>query len=118
MLAVVTALVAAAIADDLGAQQPPAEGGLEITECLVYSETDDAKRHDCTTKARELCKSIGRGNCELPIGLVLTGGNDIDGNRDTWEKVRVRFRCGRVERVNGPHHQNDHATMILACAGF
>ena len=57
------------------------------------------------------------GSCELPIGLVLSDGRDIDGNSATWEKVRVTFRCGQIKRVNGPHDQNDHASALLACGG-
>ncbi len=89
---------------------------LEITECVVYSATDTTRRHDCTEKARELCRD-NKGSCELPIGLVLSDGRDIDGNSATWEKVRVAFRCGQVKRINGPHDQNDHASALLACGG-
>jgi hypothetical protein len=96
--------------------QRAAPAKLEITECLVYSPTDETRRHDCTAKARELC-SGGTGSCELPIGLVLSDGRDLDGNSATWEKVRVTFRCGQIKRVNGPHDQNDHASALLACGG-
>ncbi|MEP7246650.1 MAG: hypothetical protein ABI885_23630 [Gammaproteobacteria bacterium] len=98
-------------------QQQAAPARLEIVECLVFSETDQTKRFDCTVKARELCASGPARRCALPIGLVLSGGRDLDGNRDTWEKVRVNYRCGKVVHTNGPHHQNDHATMLLACGG-
>ena len=87
--------------------------GLEITSCTVFSEQDESLAHDCASEARKLCP--GPGTCELPIGLNLTEGKDLDNNPDTWELVRVEFSCRDVARINGPHYQNDHATMTLAC---
>lgn len=91
--------------------------GLQITECSVYSEAEPSRSFDCTAKVQELCGQAQSQQCELPIGLSLTGGRDIDGDNGTWEKVRVRYKCGGAERINGPHHQNDHASIILSCFG-
>jgi hypothetical protein len=87
--------------------------GLEITSCTVFSELDKNITHDCVNEARKSC--AGPGTCELPIGLNLTQGKDLDGNPDTWELVRVEFKCKGIAHINGPHYQNDHATMTLAC---
>lgn len=87
--------------------------GLEITSCTVFSEQDKSISLDCASEARKSC--AGPGTCELPIGLNLTAGKDLDGNPETWELVSVEFSCNGVARINGPHYQNDHATMTLAC---
>ena len=99
------------------AQPTPQAPSVSITECTVFSESDANIRHDCTAVAKGLCAKAAANRCELPIGLVLTDGRDLDGNADTWEKVLVRYRCGSADRINGPHHQNDHASMILECRG-
>lgn len=93
------------------AQEAPQ--GLEITSCTVFFEQDKNLTHDCGGEARKIC--AGPGTCELPIGLNLTQGKDLDGNPDTWELVTVKFSCRGTARMNGPHYQNDHATMTLAC---
>ena len=97
---------------------PPsfAEGAfpiVEITRCAVWSEQQEGMRHDCSEEARKICS--GRAFCELPIGLNLTGGRDLDSDPDTWELVRVDYSCAGKAHINGPHHQNDHATMTLSC---
>ena len=98
-------------------QQAPQQTGLSITGCSVFSDRDKNLRHDCTAKAKSLCSSAAPNRCELPIGLALTDGRDLDGDPNTWEKVVVRYRCGTADRVNGPHDQNDHASMVLECRG-
>ena len=108
---------AAATQAQYSGQRVQQESGLTITECSVYSDTDKALHYDCTAKAKESCVASAANRCELPIGLALTGGRDLDGNDDTWEKVVVHYRCGKADRINGPHHQNDHASMILECRG-
>lgn len=92
-------------------EAPPV--AIEITGCAVWSELRGGIRHDCMDEARTICE--GKGFCELPIGLNLTAGRDLDNDPDTWELVRVDYRCGAKALINGPHHQNDHATMTLAC---
>ena len=87
--------------------------GIDITACSVYSDRDKSLRQDCVDEARKLC--AGQYFCELPIGLNLTGGRDLDGNENTWELVRVDYSCAGKPHINGPHHQNDHATMTLSC---
>lgn len=93
------------------------DAGLQIAECSVYSEAAPSRTYDCTAKAQERCGKGQSQQCELPIGLSLTDGRDIDGNKATWEKVRVRYKCGSAVRINGPHHQNEHASIILSCLG-
>jgi len=87
--------------------------GLEISSCAVFSEHNEKLVHDCLTEARKSCP--GPGTCELPIGMNLTAGKDIDANPETWELVKVTFTCKGIAHLNGPHYQNDHATMTLAC---
>jgi hypothetical protein len=96
-------------------QQPVRAVVIEIVECVVYPEDQPTRSVDCAAKARTVCN--GATQCELPIGLALTDGRQIDSNARTWKKVRVRYRCDKAEHVNGPHTQDDHATMLLACAG-
>lgn len=91
---------------------PPVEG-MTITECVVYSKTDKTLTYNCTPAASKVCNGLGK--CELPIGLALSGGKDLDNNPDNWKKVRVRYKCGGKEFTRGPHDQNDHASMILTC---
>lgn len=95
----------------------PQGAALQVAECSVYSEGAPSRTYDCTATAQDQCAKSQSQQCELPIGLSLTDGRDIDGNKATWEKVRVRYRCGAEVRTNGPHHQNDHASIILSCLG-
>jgi hypothetical protein len=86
---------------------------LQITQCAVYSELDKSVQSDCADEARKVC--AGLESCELPIGMNLTDGTDIDNNSKSWELVKVEYSCGGKTRINGPHYQNDHATMTLSC---
>lgn len=88
-------------------------GAIDLRECVIYSAKEPAKRFDCLDRAREICN--GKSLCELPIGLALSDGRDIDPR--SGKKVRIRLRCGRRALVQGPHDQDEHATMILACPG-
>lgn len=87
--------------------------GIHIARCSVYSEQDKSIKADCTRHARDLCTDLYY--CELPIGRNLTDGKDIDNNEETWEMVKVDYLCAGKAQVNGPHYQNDHATMSLSC---
>jgi hypothetical protein len=93
------------------ASAPPV---VQIVECMVYPEGAPQQKVDCTQRANAVC--AGHSVCELPIGLDLTGGRQL-GEARTWKKVRVRYRCGELDKVNGPHNQSDHATMLLGCVG-
>ena len=88
---------------------------IEIVECVVYPEGEPSRTVDCAAKARAACN--GAAACELPIGLSLTDGQQIDHDAKTWKKVRLRYRCEKVEHINGPHNQDDHATMLIGCRG-
>ncbi len=94
--------------------QAPAPASIEIVSCIVYSETNKKDSFDCSAKARAQCKAAA--SCELPIGMALTDGRNI-GDPQSWKKVRVQYRCGSFEHVNGPYNQDDHATMHLSCRG-
>jgi hypothetical protein len=87
--------------------------GIQLVECTVYT-VDKTASFDCLAKARAACPD-DTARCELPIGYDLTDGQDLDRNRRTWEKVRVRFKCGAKVVTRGPHFQNDHAAMVLTC---
>jgi hypothetical protein len=95
-----------------GAAQTTA-GAIEVRECVVYSVQEPANRVDCLNRAREICN--GKPLCELPIGLALSNGRDIDPR--SGKKVKVRLSCGPHVFVQGPHDQDDHAMMILLCPG-
>jgi hypothetical protein len=88
----------------------------EIMQCVVYSDSDKSKQRDCLAQARSICVQKAP-TCELPIGLGLTNNEQIDGDAKSWKKVLVKYRCNQAERVNGPHIQDDHATMVLSCLG-
>jgi hypothetical protein len=103
-------------AAETGSVPTPQAPTPEITACVVYSETDRSKQRDCLSQARASCVARA-ATCELPIGLGLTNNEQLDGNAKSWKKVLVHYRCNQTERVNGPHIQDDHATMIISCAG-
>jgi len=92
-------------------QPPAAAGRIEIIECAVYSPVHSGLRFDCADAARRVCD--GAPDCELPIGMSLSNGTDIDPGAD--EKVKVRYACAGRERVQGPHLQDDHAAILLRC---
>jgi hypothetical protein len=106
----------AARAAETGSVPAPQAATPEITACVVYSETDKSKQRDCLSQARASCAAKA-ATCELPIGLGLTNNEQLDGNAKSWKKVLVHYRCNQTERINGPHIQDDHATMIISCAG-
>jgi hypothetical protein len=96
-----------------GGTAQSAAGTIDVRECVVYSVQNPAQRFDCLDRARELCD--GKPLCELPIGLALSGGRDIDPK--AAKKVKVLLSCGAHPFVQGPHDQDEHATMILLCLG-
>ena len=87
--------------------------GIQITQCKVYSDRDSSLQHDCLEHAAKACN--GKDSCELPIGMNLSDGKDLDNNDKTWERVKVEYSCAGKPHINGPHYQNDHATMSLSC---
>lgn len=103
-------------AAEAGSAAMPQAPTPEITACVVYSDTDRSKQQDCLSQARAIC-AAKEATCELPIGLGLTNNEQLDGNAKSWKKVLVHYRCNQTERVNGPHIQDDHATMLISCAG-
>lgn len=105
-----------AAADGARAAAPASPATPEITGCVVYSESDRTKQRDCLAQARASCASQA-ATCELPIGLGLTNNESMDGDAKAWKKVLVHYRCNQSQRVNGPHIQDDHATMIISCIG-
>jgi len=109
-------LVSTARPAESGPGGPSQAATPEITACVVYSDTDKSKQRDCLAQARASCSGKA-STCELPIGLGLTNNEQLDGNAKSWKKVLVHYRCNQTERVNGPHIQDDHATMIISCAG-
>jgi len=97
------------------AQSPPGHPPvmIQITQCVVYPEAQPTKTADCTAYVQQACKDVT--SCEVQIGLALTGGRDLAGDPRSWKKVRIRYRCGDVPRVNGPYVQSEHATVRLSC---
>lgn len=92
----------------------PAEK-IRITECIVYPEAQPTQTTDCTGYVQSACKDMQV--CEIKIGLALTGGRELGADARAWKKVRIRYRCGDVAKVNGPYVQSEHATVRLSCAG-
>ncbi|HVW67587.1 MAG TPA: hypothetical protein VHB68_01375 [Steroidobacteraceae bacterium] len=88
---------------------------IEIQECRVYPPGNPHSGIDCTRAAKAACE--GKPACEFPIGSRLSGHPDADSEPFSWKKVRVRFRCGKLQHVSGPFDQDDHATMQLSCFG-
>lgn len=99
----------------VSAQSPPEHppAMIRVTECLVYPEAQPTRTADCTAYVQKVCRDMT--TCELQIGLALTEGRDLDGDPRSWKKVRIRYRCGDVPRVNGPYVQSEHATIRLSC---
>jgi len=91
---------------------------IKVTSCVVSSVRDKAIRRDCTKSVSKLCDNTTR--CELPIGLNLTDGEDIDPVgvpmvRRLGKVVTVVFQCGSTTEKRGPNLQNNNAALILAC---
>jgi len=91
---------------------------IKVTSCIVSSVRDKSIQQDCTSEASKACDGMPR--CELPIGLNLTDGKDIDPvgvpmARRLGKVVIVEFACGKAIEKRGPNPQNNNATLILAC---
>lgn len=110
--------VASVRAQDAFVQGLKTSGSIKVTSCVVSSVRDKSIHHDCTSKAATLCN--GSQYCELPIGLNLTDGRDIDPVgvpmvRRLGKNVDVEFQCGKTTEKRGPNPQNNNATLILSC---
>lgn len=120
-LSALTALlvgVAAVQAQDAFVQNHGPTLNIKVTSCVVSSVRDKWIHHDCTGEASKSCDGTPR--CELPIGLNLTDGRDIDPVgvpmvRRLGKVVTVEFQCGDTTERRGPNPQNDNATLLLAC---
>jgi hypothetical protein len=108
---VVTVVSVARLPAQSPAAHPPVP--IEITECVVYPEAAPDKTVDCAEVVRTACKAMSA--CDIRIGLALTGGRQIDGDERAWKKVRLRYRCADIAKVNGPYVQSEHATVHLSC---
>jgi len=100
-------------------QARPTEPSIKITECVVFSVRDHSIQQDCTAVAAKLCDGLHK--CELPIGLSLTGGRDIDpvgtpSTRRMTKAVNVVYQCGGSSQKRGPNLQDENATLTLRCS--
>ena len=86
---------------------------IRISACSVYSTRDESRKVDCTAVAAKACD--GQAICDLPIGVNLTDGRDIDSR--SFKKAKVTYVCGQLVRTRGPYPQNDNATLTLTCTG-
>jgi hypothetical protein len=68
--------VASVRAQDAFVQGQKSNASIKVTACVVSSVRDKSIHQDCTSKASKLCD--GTQYCELPIGVNLTDGRDID----------------------------------------
>ena len=93
---------------------------VQITSCVVVSTRSPEKTYDCTTEARkaaDVCKPTDE--CEIPIGLNLTSGKDVDpGSGFLGKRVTITYTCGGGRQQGGPYHQDDHATLVMDCSGM
>lgn len=110
--------VASVHAQDAFVQGPASNDTLKISSCIVASVRDKTIHQDCTSEAAKVCDGTAR--CELPIGLNLTDGKDIDPVgapmvRRLGKVVIVEFKCGKSAERRGPNPQDDNATLVLAC---
>ena len=103
---------------DAFVQGQKSNASIKVTACVVSSVRDKSIHQDCTSKASKLCD--GTQYCELPIGVNLTDGRDIDPVgvpmvRRLGKVVDVEFQCGKTTEKRGPNPQNNNATLILSC---
>jgi hypothetical protein len=88
---------------------------VEVEDCQVYPASSPGAGDDCPAHAKQTC--AGQVTCELPIDSELGGKRKAGADPNSWLKVRLKYKCGPVERVSGPFDQDDHATLILSCLG-
>jgi len=105
-------------AQDAFVQGQSTDQKIKVTSCVVSSVRDKSIQQDCTSTASKACD--GMPWCELPIGLNLTDGKDIDPvglpmTRRLGKVVIIQFECGKTAERRGPNPQNNNATLILAC---
>jgi hypothetical protein len=105
-------------AQDAFVQSQSTSQTIKVTSCVVSSVRDKSIQQDCTSKASKACD--GTPSCELPIGLNLTDGKDIDPvgvpmARRLGKVVVVQCQCGKTIEKRGPNPQNNNATLVLAC---
>jgi hypothetical protein len=118
VVAVLLTGVCSVRAQDAFVQGQGTSENIKVTACMVSSVRDKSIHQDCTNEASKSCN--GKPRCELPIGLNLTEGKDIDpvgvpSVRRLGKMVTVQFQCGKAIEKRGPNPQNDNATLILAC---
>jgi hypothetical protein len=93
---------------------------IEITSCVVYSVRHSAIKYDCIAEARSALGTCDEPqSCEIPIGLNLTGGKDLDPDSGFLGKqVKLVYRCAGYAMQSGPYQQDDHASLVLDCSGM
>lgn len=99
---------------------PETAARIRLISCVVTSARDAGPRYDCMSEARsELAACNNATFCEIPIGVNLTNGKDIDpGTGFLGKRVTIAYSCGTYSMQGGPYEQDDHATVVLDCNGM
>lgn len=97
-----------------------AKASLEIKSCVVFSVKSPGKTYDCIREAKQAAESCKQmEHCEIPIGLNLTSGKDIDpGSGFLGKQVKIIYVCGGGPTQGGPYQQDDHASLVIDCSGM
>ena len=106
-----------------GARAQEVAGGkvdIKITSCVVYAVKQAGVSQDCTAQARQALGTCSEAQaCEIPIGLNLTSGKDLDpGSGFLGKQVKITYTCGTEKMQGGPYQQDDHASLVLDCSGM
>ena len=93
---------------------------IRITSCVVSSVKHPDKTYDCLAEARKALGTCSEPQaCEIPIGLNLTSGKDLDpGSGFLGKRVTILYVCGTEHMQGGPYQQDDHASLVLDCSGM
>jgi len=93
---------------------------IQITSCVVNSVKHPGNTYDCMAEAKKALGACSEAQaCEIPIGLNLTSGKDLDpGSGFLGKRVTILYVCGTEHMQGGPYEQDDHASLVLDCSGM
>ena len=93
---------------------------IQITSCVVVSVKSSSNKYDCIEEAKKALGTCSEPmSCEIPIGLNLTSGRDIEPSGGFLSKmVTIMYMCGSAPMQGGPYQQDDHASLVLDCSGM
>ena len=93
---------------------------IQITSCVVNTVKHAGGAYDCMAEAKKALGTCSEAQaCEIPIGLNLTSGRDLDpGSGFLGKRVTILYVCGSEHMQAGPYEQDDHASLVLDCSGM